>query len=344
MTSVPAAVIIYQIVCDLKATFAATPVWPGLPFVKVYPDDPEALPKNYMEDAPSKWQPPSLCTLLQSDTIPLRKTHKAISQQNKLATPSINCQPTSSSVQPQDLCQVMMQGMQGMMNMFGQMAGNFAGNDQHQATRLALPAESTTNTPAVEVLKPKDEPKQHLALEAPPPPPLKNDDITEVKSDESTTQAAGLPVASAEEIENAAFDALKSKTAASKGMPKAKGKAKAKAKAKAQTSKNTGCHNSPAGASAKGKGKQGMKRPAACLKKPFYCPKYLVPTPGPEWQFRTKDSWTSKHYHAARALAQHAGADNETAKDLARQAHKEASEIWMHHSWWRSSLYGTLIS
>ena len=155
MTSVPAAVIIYQIVCDLKATFAATPVRPGLAFVKVYPDDPEALPKNYMEDAPSKWQPPSLCTLLQSDTIPLRKTHKAISQQNKLATPSINCQPTSSSVQPQDLCQVMMQGMQGMMNMFGQMAGNFAGNNQHQATRLALPAESTTNTPAVEVLKPK---------------------------------------------------------------------------------------------------------------------------------------------------------------------------------------------
>ncbi len=173
MTSVPAAGIIYQIVCDLREAFAGTPVRPGLPFVEVYPDDPEALPKNYMEDAPLKWQPPSLCTLLQSDTIPPRKTQKSIGQQNKLATPSINCQPANASVQPQDLCQVMMQGMQGMMNMFGQMAGNIAGHNQHQASKMALPSEPTTNTPAVQVLKPKheDEPKQQLALE--PPAPLK---------------------------------------------------------------------------------------------------------------------------------------------------------------------------
>ncbi|CAK9083371.1 unnamed protein product [Durusdinium trenchii] len=50
--------------------------------------------------------------------------------------------------------------------------------------------------------------------------------------------------------------------------------------------------------------------------------------PGAEWKGRSYESWTSKHYHAARELARNQGLSDDDAKGCAREARAKSAETW----------------
>ena len=111
----------------------------------------------------------------------------------------------------------------------------------------------------------------------------------------------------------------------------AKAKAKETAKAKAQEKKTE------AKAKAKGKAKAVPKTKAngnadSKPPKPTLCGFTYEPgPPSAEWKGRTKESWSSKHYHTARQLAIKKGYDQDQAKAYARAASQKAVALWNKH-------------
>ena len=94
-------------------------------------------------------------------------------------------------------------------------------------------------------------------------------------------------------------------------VAKARGKAKAKASSKAK-------------AKAQPKPKTASKRKASTKEDFVYDPGF----PGAEWKGRSYESWTSKHYHAARELARNQGLSDDDAKGCAREARAKSAETW----------------
>ena len=141
------------------------------------------------------------------------------------------------------------------------------------------------------------------------------------------------------EIEAAAFSTLKARNDnkkngstkdhnTSEGAPQTKAKAKAKGKAKAKATASAKSQQGKSKGTCKGLGKACVKkRPAACQPNTHNkkCKLALVDyepgMPDPAvWTGRSRESWTSKHYHAARGKAFAAGYSDAEAREIARLA------------------------
>jgi hypothetical protein len=98
---------------------------------------------------------------------------------------------------------------------------------------------------------------------------------------------------------------------------KATPKAKAKASAKAKQQPKAQAASEPKAAA--------MKRPAAAMSFGYQV----------NWDKNWKGgekSWTSKHYHAAKKLAQREGQSAERCLEVARQAYQDAQRTWNHNN------------
>lgn len=326
--------------------------------------DPLILAHAYKNgEVPSMLEPhqlPMLCKL-----VPLRKTHKQVAtimqtqSQQQVASNQLvqqNVSSSSTGLGGTDCGNFMAMAHAGMMqwmNMMKTMHGQQQGGEQKinltmspskqpaQQQAMTVPA-SVTQTEAK-----KFEPKvrtQALALtDVEPKPVLPEHDSQQQDSQDPTQEEVQSKVqeTSGAVIEEAAFAALKARndnkklnadngnqqcqnTQKTKAKAKAKGQAKAKAKASATTQQ------------AKGSGKQGVKkRPAASTTNNssknarLSLVNYEPGMPDSAiWAGRTRESWTSKHYHAARGKAIAAGYSDAEAKEIARLAHARAKCTW----------------
>jgi hypothetical protein len=141
----------------------------------------------------------------------------------------------------------------------------------------------------------------------------------EEKADEPKTRV------SSETYEDNAMEALTSKKAkaaaaraAAKAMAKstAEGSSKAKASGKAKPQPKAKAATEPKVAA--------MKRPAAAMNFGY----------GVNWDKHwtgTQASWTSKHYHAAKRLAQAEGQSAARCTEVAKKAFADASRAWQHN-------------
>ena len=304
---------------------------------------------------------PMLCKI-----IPLRKTHKHVAstltgecQQKPASTRTVQQQPSSSSngfggAGDCDPLTIMANGMFQCFNMMKHMTGQQVGQQQvnlklsppkppTQQQAIATPA-SVTQAEAT-----KFEPKVRapaLALtdvEAKPVLPEQNSQQEDSQDKEEQNQASVPPNKSGAAIEEAAFAALKARNEnkkvkeetpeePGKDAPRNNAKAKAKGKAKAKA----GASSQKKETNKQASGKQGVKkRPAASTTKvPKKHAKLALVDyePGlPDsalWSGRTRESWTSKHYHAARGKASAAGYSDSEAKEIARLAHARAKCTW----------------
>ena len=249
--------------------------------------------------------------------IPLRQTNAAIAFSKQTHTAS------SSGSTPDASMTTFMEMASGFMKMMTNMAQNKSSGTLSNLVMSPKKEESTpppsTNSKAlpaldVEAFKPKM--RTSTSGSGGDLLPLENGEVTH----EDTPGDSGNGAV----IEQAAFDALVSREAAKKatkssgkGKRKGKGKAKAKANPKAKAS-------SKAKAKAQPKPKTASKRKASTNEDFVYDPGF----PGAEWKGRSYESWTSKHYHAARELARNQGFSDDDAKGCAREARAKSAENW----------------
>ena len=304
---------------------------------------------------------PSLCKI-----IPLRKinkhttsTSKGECQQQAASTRTVQQHPSSSSTSVSgasdcDPFMSMANGMMQFLNMMKHMNGQQVGQQQvhlkmslpkpsTQQQAIAMPA-SVTQAEATKFESKVSAPALALTdAEQKPVLTEQNSQQENIQDLQEQQRASVPPKQSGAAIEEVAFAALKARNEnkkvkderqeeLGKDAPRTNAKAKAKGKAKAK-----------AGASAQKKetskqasGKQGVKkRPAASTTKvPVKHAKLALVDyePGlPDsalWSGRTRESWTSKHYHAARGKASASGYSESEAKEIARLAHARAKCTW----------------
>ena len=258
----------------------------------------------------------------------------------------------------------MMQFMNmNMMNMMKHMNGQQVGQQQvnlkmsppkpvKQQQAIAVTAEVTqaeatkfepkVRAPALALTDAEEKP----VLPQQPVLPEQNSQQEDSQDSHEKDQTSVPPKQSAAAIEEAAFAALKARNENKKvkdetqqdlGKDASKKNATAKAKAKGQAkAKAVAKAGAKAGAKGGAKGKPGVKkRPAASTTQvPNKHSKLALVDyePGlPDsalWSGRTKESWMSKHYHAARGKASAAGYSESEAKEIARLAHARAKCTW----------------
>ena len=322
-SKLPDASVAFQMVQDFKLAFGtmAGHQCAGLNCMLQYPAMPSDLPESHHQKAypgqgPANHVPETYVHIL--PLVPLRKSSKLVAQKvpaEHQAAPVH--QPASGNDVMQNMATMFMQALMGS-NPFGQNEGH------HQKLQVPawqfkprnmLAAEAAT-APAGQPQKP-----EQPALPTIADGDAKGDEEN-AKGDEEMGDPSKpdpeAPKPSIEAIEEATFNALMAKkgqknaSKSSKPKPDAKAKSKAKAKCKA-------------GTMAKAKCKSKAKAAAQKAKSTF---SYDCGMPNDLWKNRTRESWTSKHYHPCRKLARDAGFPDDDCLELARAAHKKAAAAW----------------
>ena len=331
LTVVPEPSIIHKLVQDVKLSFMTTPALAApLKYVGSYPLDPRGLGEGFLQKAygdtkPLLSIPDEYQSLLR--IVPLRISSKMLGKGCKtIAVDKGSDSPGTSdqSVQHGNNPWHGMQGMQGflqmsmnMMSLLMNKHGHEVQHDNHQPARkqgaLALTDAETPITNAESL--PIAEEKQSVQLEVSKfQPKLRN----KAKSDSSLEGQEQDETAekTCADAEQAAYEALKSRSNNKKQEVKKDNTAEKKCK----------------GTGKKGKGKQnkgkGMKRPAAAMTQATVDFEYECPSPDSTWDSRNKESWKSKHYHSAREQALKCGKTKEEALSCGKIAHKKAAEKW----------------
>lgn len=305
---------LYKMVQDVKIGFASSSKsTQDLPFYVVYPSDPKQLPaemltKVYGHEAPSMHVPDQYPMIKKS--VFVRKSKKEMKQLIG-PTPVQAQQPSQQVANPSSSSSgnSSMPEMFMMFRMWEEMKKRC--QDSPPAKKKQKAIEDAPSVPA---------PQPQLAIEnaAPFAPKTRlsygssTDQAQSPQLPEETTpeHAPTVPAkASGKDTEEAAFQALKNK-AESKVASKPKGSAKAKAKAKA-----------------KGKAKAAaMKRPASSMSTSKGID-YEPWLPEARWEGKI-ESWKSKHYHAARGLAEASGINIKDAKVIGQKASQKAKELY----------------
>ena len=335
LTVVPEPSIIHKLVQDVKLSFMTTPA-PAAPlkYIGSYPLDPrllgeEFLQKAYGDTKPLLATPEEYQSLLR--IVPLRCSSKMLSKGTKTIPVDKSSDSSGNCDQSGQHGNNLLQGMQGMQNMpcillasmmsllmNNQKHGHEVEHDNQQPAKkqgaLALTDIEPPNANA-ESLPIADE-KPSVQLEAANfQPKLRNKTKSDssLEGQEEQDKSAEKTCADAEQ---AAFEALKSRSHNKKQEVK-------KSSTAPKESKGTG---------KKGKGKQnkgkGMKRPAAAMAQATAEFQYECPSPDSTWDSRNKESWKSKHYHSAKEQALKCGKTKEEALSCGRIAHKKAAEKW----------------
>lgn len=321
----PDAVTIHHIVNDIKLGFASTKAYDGMPFLLTYPQDPRDLPRVILDNAYPDGGPANRCPeqfAMVLKQVPMRKTNKLLSQ----APSSEPSSGSGSNTSPLANLKTGNAGMDMAFKMFGTMFETMMGNLQ------GFSSDKRPTEPKIEISPSKVPVGKTSAAKV--VPALRVNDPTDTKTlpvangapskqlalEDTTAHSATLPTQAsaptAQEIEEATFNQLKAKQAQAKAKAKASSKSKAMKKAPKEK--------------AKAKVKSSlMKKPSSSCHSAATPFTYVVSPPGPEWKGRTYDSWTSKHYHAARQLAGKCGLSDDDAKQKGRDARQQASDIWM---------------
>ena len=332
--SIPGPQEIYKLVQDIKLAFASAEPHTHLPFLLTYPQAPASLQKELYDhayangEAPLNHCPESFALL--GKKVPLRKSSKLLQE------------PQSAPSQPQHQGHIGQQPMhlelgQGMPSMFNmtpqQLWAKAAAMQQMMEHGFMFNARQAKveDEPTMPLRIPT--PQQQLALPAPSQAPvvqvapadaakfrpkLRCDvalPLAPVENEEEEEKEENVKP-SAKAIEEATFDALKAKRDNAKAKAKAAGKAKSKASAKPKSKPQAAPKKTISKQS-----KSGIPSKLAAFE-------YSTGLPDASWKGRTKDSWTSKHYHLARSLASKQGYDDQQCKEFARAAHKKAVEAW----------------
>ena len=324
-TTLPDKATMFQMVQDVKLGFASAqqPVQ-QLPFVVKYPDDPTLLSPilmahGYKDEKPASIMPEKYAVVMKQ--IPLRQTNAAIAS----ARVSKQAHTASSSGSTPDASMTtFMEMASGFMKMMANMTQN---KSSGTLSNLVISPKKEDESTAPPSTKPQALP----ALEVEPFKPKmrtstsgSGGDLLPLENGEVTQQDAPGDSGDGSVIEQAAFDALVSREAAKKATKSSgKGKGKGKGKAKAKTNPKAKA-SSKAKAKAQPKPKTASKRKASTKEDFVYDPGF----PGAEWKGRSYESWTSKHYHAARELARNQGLSDDDAKGCAREARAKSAETW----------------
>lgn len=318
--TMPEASTVFQMVQDFKLAFNSTEIIRGLPVLIKYPTSPRELPNEIYEavyngqEAPMNHCPDQFTMVTKQ--VPMRQANKLIAKKAPAAsTPTI---PLDSSGASSSNGSFGASGVDMAMQMFNMFMEKMTPMFETHGTKRSEPKIEITpkklkvSTEAAQLACPA------LRVNQPPALPLENKpDTVPPPSNDATAPHDAIPSAptTAIDIEEATFAALQNKqqAAKAKAMPKNQPKAKAKVQAKGHA-----------------KAKAVCKRPAAASTAviPFT---YFVGAPGHEWEGRTLESWTSKHYHNARKMALGQGFSDEESKQKAREARKKACEMWSQY-------------
>ena len=342
LTSTPDPEAMYQMSLDVKLAF--TPCSTSMPYMRKYPEDPSKLPHDIVSSAYEVGHGPAGCvpdkySMMLGEVI-LRSTNKKLKawrakhnpQQKQAALEDKKHQPetnTASSgshgggdMPPWFLHFMNFQHAMHQRNMYGSPK-----KPASPKGKLALTnndANPSVDQASAKQFAPKLRLSQKFGGSGLPiqDTPLENSQEQEQKTeviDKSPANEATIPETqphqnklSGKDIEQAAFDALKSKQAAAKAKASAKAKAQAKGKAACKPKRK---------AQAK-----SLKRPASRISKSDEF-SYEVEEPEERWRGKY-DSWCSKHYHTCRNMAASAGFEDEQAKQLGKNARQKAACLY----------------
>ena len=335
LTQLPDHTIIHQMLQEFKQTFHRDLTKVQVPFIRVYPTSASELPETVITSAYSDEDPvepreiENLCMIAENH-IPLRATSKLLKAgkpQKELAVVTSSASQTKKPNLPvEKTVQEDKTGNFGnpwmMMQMMMQFMQKQCGESNGQETKVTLSPQkekelaAEKSKEALQAAAAAFQPrKRQLAL-------AEGENTAEVKESEPPMEKPAEEEEQQEErtktpkdFEDATYEALLNKkgqakqSAKDKGkeaMPKKSPKAKAKSKAKAKPAV--------------------MKRPSAQQQH------YELPPWKKEDSETSRNTFTSRHWHAARSFAVRVlGYDDEYAKQYAKGFHEAAGELFDQH-------------
>ena len=357
LPKLPSYVDIHKMALDFKEVFQSTPkAADKLPFLRVYPERPDALPELVYNSAYADGLPISVpiesLRQIAEHHVPLRRTSKLLAVGSSDARRPESAASSAGAGEKQGGLETsLMDFLQGCLKqavtatarplLMQQPAHMAAGAIQEAASHgvsastlpvlpNALDTTPTTSTASPTSQRESTGSPDTKSMEASPkqdpaglqPRPRQTGACEEEPEDEEKKPSLS-------DIEEKAFQALKAKHENNKccnlrgGRGRGRGSAGKTAAVKA-AGKGQGKGR---GRGAKASGLQqakAYKRPAAALQ----LKDWEVCKPNAEQRNSTKLSFQSGHYHAARQFALKTGATPTVAKEYARKAYQAAGQIW----------------